>query len=85
MRAIIKLIIGAILMIAAIWWLIQGSETLIGKFSFDNRGISDLVTLLNGGVPLGIFFIGLFIVWLELDEIKIDREIKSEEKKAKKK
>jgi uncharacterized membrane protein YwzB len=85
MGAIVKLIIGAILMIAAIWWIIQGSERLIGRFSFENKGISDLVTLLDGGIPIGIFLIGLFIVWLELDEIKIDREIKSEDKKEKKK
>jgi uncharacterized membrane protein YwzB len=85
MGAIIKLIIGAILMIAAVWWVIQGSERLIGRFSFENKGISDVITLLNGGVPIGVFFIGLFIVWLELDEIKIDREIKSEEKRDKKK
>jgi uncharacterized membrane protein YciS (DUF1049 family) len=80
MNTIVKLLIGAILMAAAVWWVIQGSMNLIKR-----DGLTDLITILNAGIPLGIFFIGLFIVWLELDEIKIEREIKSEEKKDRKK
>ena len=85
MGALIKLLFGAILMVASVWWVVQGSElynphTLVaGK-----PGLNDLITLLNGGVPLGLFFIGIFVIWLELDEIKIEREIKAEEKKSKK-
>jgi len=83
MGALIKLIIGAILMLAAIWWIIpgQGGSTMLIK----RNALNDLISLLNAGIPIGIFFIGLFIVWLELDEIKIEREIKSEERKKKKK
>jgi hypothetical protein len=82
MGALLKLIIGAILMIAAVWWVIpgQGGSTLLIK----RNAINDLISLLNAAVPIGIFFIGLFVVWLELDEIKIEREIKSEGKKKKK-
>ena len=82
MGALIKLIIGAILMIAAVWWVIPtqgGSSNLIGR-----NAVNDLISLLNAAVPIGIFLIGLFVVWLELDEIKIEREIKSEGKKSKK-
>ena len=82
MGALLKLIIGAILMIAAVWLVIpvQGGSTLLIK----RNAINDLISLLNAAVPIGIFFIGLFVVWLELDEIKIEREIKSEGKKKKK-
>lgn len=80
MHPVVKLIIGAILMIASVWWVLHGSETLIGR-----KGLTDVVALLNAGIPIGAFFIGLFIVWLELDEIRIEREIRAEEKKAKKK
>ena len=82
MGALIKLIIGAILMIAAVWWVIPGqggSSNLIGR-----NAVNDLISLLNAAVPIGLFLIGLFVVWLELDEIKIEREIKSEGKKSKK-
>lgn len=80
MHPVVKLIIGAILMIAAVWWVLQGSLNLIGR-----SGLTDLIALLNAGIPIGVFFVGLFVVWLELDEIRIEREIKAEEKKAKKK
>jgi len=82
MGALLKLIIGAILMIAAVWLVIpvQGGSTLLIK----RNAINDLISLLNAAVPIGIFFIGLFVVWLELDEIKIEREIKSEGNKKKK-
>jgi len=82
MGALFKLIIGAILMIAAVWWVIpgQGGSTILIK----RNAINDLISLLNAGIPIGVFFIGLFVVWLELDEIKIEREIKSEEKKKRK-
>jgi hypothetical protein len=80
MSALIKLLVGAVLMVAAVWWVVQGSDILIQR-----SGLIDLVSLLNGGIPLGIFLIGIFVVWLELDEIRIEREIKAEEKKSKKK
>lgn len=81
--AVCKLIIGAILMIAAVWWVmpVQGGSSLLIK----RNAINDLIVLLNAAVPIGIFLIGLFVVWLELDEIKIEKEIKAEEKKSKKK
>ena len=81
MGAIIKLLIGAILMIAAVWWVIPdqgGAFQLIGRDAVD-----DLIALLNGAVPVGVFIIGLFIIWLELDEIRIEREIRAEKRKKK--
>jgi hypothetical protein len=36
-------------------------------------------------LPPFLMLIGLFIVWLELDEWRIEKELKAEEKKRKKK
>lgn len=79
MSALIKLLIGAILMIASVWWVLQGSDVLMKR-----SGLADLITLVNAAIPLGLFIIGIFILWLELDEIRIDREIRTEEKRARK-
>jgi hypothetical protein len=76
------MIIGILLMavsVAVVWY----THTTIGI-----RGsIYDLwlafKTLVLGIVPALIFIIGLFVVWLEIDEFKIEKELAAEEKKAK--
>ena len=67
---IIKILIGAILMI--------GSVAVIYQYTLD-----DFLVVVKGAIPPLVFILGLFIVWLELDELRIEREIKSEEKKKK--
>ena len=80
MHPIGKLLIGVILIIASVWWVVQGSLKYTG-----HSGLSDLRTVLNGIIPPLIFLLGIFIIWLEMDEIKIERELKAEERKVKKK
>jgi len=80
--ALCKVIVGALLMIAGIYYLVGGPAF---PWLTGNRPYIDLLIILNGGIPLLVFFLGLFVVWLELDEIRIEREIKAEEKKAKRK
>ena len=79
MGAITKLLIGAILMAASVWWIVQGSFQLIGR-----DAVADLVGFVNAAIPLGLFVVGIFVVWLELDEIRIEREIRAEAKRKKK-
>jgi hypothetical protein len=80
LHIVAKIIIGIILVIGSAWWIAQGSKAYIGR-----SGIEDLITVINGAVPVLVFLLGLFIVWLELDELKIERELKAEEEKEKKK
>jgi hypothetical protein len=75
MHPIGKIIIGAMLIIGSVYYVWNNT---FGAWS-------DLKTVLNGMVPPFVFLIGLFIVWLELDELKIERELKAEERKAKRK
>jgi hypothetical protein len=42
-------------------------------------------TVLQGIIPPFVILIGLFIIWLELDEWRIEKELRTEEKKEKKK
>jgi len=75
-----KILIGAILVIGSVWWVLQGSLQYTG-----HSGLSDLRTVLNGIIPPLVFLVGIFIVWLELDELRIEKELKTEEKKTRKK
>lgn len=80
MHPMVKIIIGAILVIGSVWWVLQGSLTYIG-----HSGLSDLRVVLNGIIPPLVFLLGLFIVWLELDELRIEKELRSEERRARRK
>jgi hypothetical protein len=80
LHPIVKIIIGVLLVIGSVWWIAQGSQAYIAR-----SGIADLITVVNGALPVLVFLLGLFIVWLELDELKIERELRAEEKKEKEK
>ena len=46
--------------------------------------VTNFIILLTGFIPPFLILIGLFVVWLEIDELKVQREIEEEEKKEKK-
>lgn len=67
--SITTLVVGIILVVASVWWVAQGSATYLGR-----SGLSDLITVINGVVPALLFIVGLFVVWLELDELKAGKK-----------
>ena len=71
MHVAVKIIIGVILLIAGIAWTYQFRP--------------DFLSVLKGIVGPMVAILGLFVVWLELDELRIQRELALEEKKAEKK
>lgn len=71
MQAVGKVLIGIVLVLGSAWWLVQGSRMYIGR-----SGFQDFITVVNGAVPVLVFLLGLFIVWLEIDEMKIEKELK---------
>ena len=74
--AIVKILIGAVLIVGSVWWILQGSLKFLGRL-----GVEDFITIVNGGIPPLIFLIGLFVVWLELDELRIEQELSGKKKK----
>ena len=73
MHPIVNMIIGAVMLIAAIAYV-----------NTDQYGAwSDFLTVVNGVVPAFVALIGVFIIWLELDELKVQRELKSEKPRKK--
>ena len=82
MHGAVKVIIGLVLIIIGLGLLANGTLfdiTTLGTFWLKNF----LVTL-TGVIPPFLIVIGLFVVWLELDEMKAEKELKAEEKKEKK-
>ena len=92
MGPLIKLLVGVVLLVVplalyAYDFMTPGavlSVTLVGK-TIRLKMLESLSIVLQGTIPLFVALVGLFIIWLELDEWKIEKELKTEEEKSKKK
>ena len=82
MHPIIKVIIGAILVIGSVYYIINGID-MPGVLKI-KPAISDVKIVINGIIPPLVFLLGIFIIWLELDELRIEKELKTEERRARK-
>ena len=61
-----KVLLGIILVIIGLWLLIP--------MSWGGRGWwPQLMTLLLGVIPIGLIFIGAILVWIESEELKVER------------
>ena len=76
MSAIFKILIGAVLIVGSVWWVLQGSQQFLGR-----NGLNDFMAIVNGGIPPLIFLIGVFAVWLELDELRMEKELSGKKKR----
>jgi glycerol-3-phosphate acyltransferase PlsY len=93
LHPVVKILIGILLIAAGIYWILYGpsasglNAVLAPYLSFLGAKPvatwNDFILLLNGALPPLIVLIGIFIVWLEWDEWKIERELAAEEKKEK--
>lgn len=80
MNTLLKLLIGVILLVVPLgmyaYEIMNSMGGVLGLKLLQSLGI-----LLQGSVPLFVMLIGLFVVWLELDELKMEKELKKEESK----
>lgn len=74
MHPIGKIIIGVILVLGAVYYILKDPLGL--------NPLRDLKIVINGIVPILVALVGLFMIWLEMDELRIERELKTEEKKV---
>jgi len=85
MHPLVKLIIGVILLVLPLglyaYELMNPGASIYGDINL----VRSLYIVLQGIIPPFLIVMGLFIIWLELDEWRIEKELKSEEKKEKKK
>ncbi len=84
MHPIVKIFIGLLLMAASVWWVWQGPHPTSFLSIQPGTNLADFITVLNGAIPPFVFLLGVFIVWLEYDEWKIERELKAEEERERK-
>jgi predicted tellurium resistance membrane protein TerC len=85
MHAVVKVLIGLIMIAIGLGLFAESLPQL-------NLGIplisgidwlGNFIVLLTGFIPPFLILIGLFVVWLEIDEIKAERELRAEEEKEK--
>lgn len=84
MHPLIKILIGIVFLVVPLG--LYANELLfdnpislpvIGELNL----LRSLLIIIQGMVPPFVMLIGLFIIWLELDEWKIEKELKREEEK----
>lgn len=90
MHVLFKLLIGVILLVVplgvyAYEFMYPQQHLYVPVINKEINLLNSLFIVLQGMVPPFLILIGLFIIWLELDEWRIEKELKAEEKKAKKK
>jgi len=73
MHPVVNIFIGAVLLIASIAYVYTDQYGAWGDF----------LTVVNGTVPAFVALIGVFIIWLELDELKVRKELKAERSRKK--
>ena len=82
MHSLVKSFIGILIAIAGIYYAFYGIPGILSP------ALQDVKIVINGAIPIGLVFIGLFLAWLYYDEWKIEKELKEEiekEEKPKKK
>lgn len=90
MNPLMKLLVGLVLLVIPLALYVYDfmrvgpvlSVPVAGK-AVNLRLLESLSVVLQGLVPPFVMLVGLFIVWLELDEWKIEKELKREEEKEK--
>jgi len=75
-------LIGLILIIIGLVLFVLSPMAILG-YTID--WIKNFIILVTGIIPIFLIIVGLFVVWLELDELKAQRELAREEVKEVKK
>lgn len=78
MGAAVKLLIG--LVVLAIGLLLFADSIWLHMLPVKVMWWQNFLTVLTGVVPIFLVLIGLFILWLEMDELKTAKEFKKEAK-----
>ena len=85
MHAAVKVFLGLILIGVGLALFVDSVYPMVDiPVISDIDWLGNFVILLTGFIPPFLIIIGLFVVWLELDEIKAEKELRAEEKKTEK-
>jgi len=85
MNAAIKVLIGLVFIIIGLGLLVDSVIPIMGiAGTLGINWFNNFIIVLTGVIPPFLILLGLFVVWLEIDEMKAEKELKKEEEKAKK-
>ncbi len=85
MNAALKLLVGLIFIALGLGLLVDSVIPILGTVgTLGINWFNNLIIVLTGVIPAFLIMLGLFVVWLEMDEMKAEKELKKEEEKAKK-
>ncbi len=89
MNSALKLLAGLVFIAVGLGLLIDSVIPILGTVGTSIGGYTinwfdNLIIVLTGVIPAFLILLGLFVVWLEMDEMKAEKELKKEEEKAKK-
>lgn len=86
MHAAVKIIIGLILVLIGLGLFVDSVYPLSGvKGTFGIDWLGNFIIVLTGTIPIFLILIGLFVVWLEADELKTAKEFEEPEQEEEKK
>lgn len=74
MRPTLKIVLGSLMIIAGIYWYSMDAAMGTGTSNLDA-----LFILLKGSVGLFVLLLGVFVVWIESDEMRIQRELEQQD------
>ena len=85
MHAAGKILIGLIVVAIGLFLFIDSVYPIVGTNDWiPGEWLSNFLIVLTGVIPIFLILVGLFVVWLEVDELKAQKELKREEKEEKK-
>jgi len=83
MGAAAKVVIGLILLVIGFGLFADSPGLSFWKSVTGIDWLGSFITLLAGLIPIFLILLGLLVVWLEVDEMKMDKELKRESKTEK--
>ncbi len=79
-----KIVIGLVLIAIGLFFFVDSVFPMIQAW-LPVDWLGNFIVVLTGIIPFFLIVIGLFVVWLEVDELKAQKELEREEKEEKEK
>ena len=84
MNAAVKLLVGLIFIVIGLGLFIDSVYPILGTVgTLGINWFNNFIIVLTGVIPPFLILLGLFVVWLEVDEMKAEKELRKEEEKSK--
>ena len=82
MHPAVKVLIGLIMVAVGLGLFVDSISPILGTTKYiPGDWLQNFIIVVTGVIPIFLILIGLFVVWLEIDELKLERELKEEEEK----